>query len=393
VREEIYKQQLKNMSASSNGTSLHEPNRVTTALRQPIPDARAVERVPVHRKSRLIRWILLPLLILVAAGGVWFWVYSSQFEDTDDAYVTGHEHPVSFRVAGTISELLVDDNQLVKQGQPIAKLDPKDFQVALAQAKASLEQAKAQLGQSQAQLIQTDAQLKQARAQADATKAQDINSQRNFQRNYQLFYQGKGVISKQDLDNAQYQAEGNEATYNATVAAVNVAEANVQTAEAQEKAAAAQVEVASAQVQNAELQLSYTTVYAPTDGRVAQKTFETGQRVQSGQPGLSISEPDDWVVANFKETQLGRIRPGQPVEISVDALPNHKFIGKVDSFQSGTGAVFALLPSDNATGNFTKIVQRVPVKILFDPASIRGYEQLIVPGLSVDPKVRVKPKA
>jgi membrane fusion protein (multidrug efflux system) len=345
-------------------------------------DARAVERVSVQRKSRLVRWILLPLLILVAAGGVWFLVYSSQFEDTDDAYVTGHEHPMSFRVAGTISEVLVDDNQLVKQGQPIAKLDPKDFQVALAQAKASLEQAKAQLGQSQAQLIQTDAQLKQARAQADAAKAQDINSQRNFQRNYQLFYQGKGVISKQDLDNAQYQSEGNETTYNATVAAVNVAEANIQTAKAQEKAAAAQVEVAS-----------YTTVYAPTDGRIAQKTFETGQRVQSGQTGLSISEPDDWVVANFKETQLGRIRPGQPVEISVDALPNHKFIGKVDSFQSGTGAVFALLPPDNATGNFTKIVQRVPVKILFDRAGVRGYEQLIVPGLSVDPKIRVKPKA
>jgi membrane fusion protein, multidrug efflux system len=203
----------------------------------------------------------------------------------------------------------------------------------------------------------------------------------------------KGVISKQDLDNAQFQSEGNEATYNANVAAVNVAEANIQTAKAQEKAAAAQVEVASAQVQNAELQLSYTTVYSSTDGRVAQKTFETGQRVAAGQAGLSISEPDDWVVANFKETQLGRIRPGQPVEIGVDALPKHKFTGKVDSFQSGTGAVFALLPPDNATGNFTKIVQRVPVKILFDPASIRGYEQLIVPGLSVDPKIRVKPKA
>ena len=300
---------------------------------------------------------------------------------------------MSFRVAGTISEVLVNDNQLVKQGQPIARLDPRDYQVALTQAKASLEQATAQLAQSQAQLVQADALLKQARAQAEAARAQRDNAQRNFQRNYQLFYQGKGVISKQDLDNVQFQSEGNAATYNATVAAVNVAEANIQTAQAQEKAAAAQVEVASAQVQNAELQLSYTTVYASTDGRVAQKTFETGQRVTAGQAGLSISEPDDWVVANFKETQLGRIRPGQPVEIGVDALPNHKFTGKVDSFQSGTGAVFALLPPDNATGNFTKIVQRVPVKILFDPPSIRGYEQLIVPGLSVNPKIRVKPKA
>jgi membrane fusion protein (multidrug efflux system) len=147
---------------------------------------------------------------------------------------------------------------------------------------------------------------------------------------------------------------------------VKVAEANVQTASAQKKAAMAQVEVASAQVRNAKLQLSYTTVYAPTDGRVSQKTLETGQRVQMGQAGLSISEPDVWVVANFKETQMGRIRPGQPVEITMDALPSHKFTGHVDSFQSGTGAVFALLPPDNATGNFTKIVQRVPVKIVFD---------------------------
>ncbi len=254
------------MKASTNGTTLQDPSRVSALIKE-APTKEATTKPRKKGKKLLLRWLALPVVILGVIAGVWYWLYSSQFEDTDDAYVTGHEHPVSFRVAGTISEVLVDDNQLVKQGQPIAKLDPKDFQVALAQAKASLEQAKAQLGQSQAQLIQTDAQLKQARAQADAAKAQDINSERNFQRNYQLFYQGKGVISKQDLDNTQYQAEGNEATYNATVAAVNVAEANVQTAKAQEKAAAAQVEVASAQVQNAELQLSYTTVYAPTDGR------------------------------------------------------------------------------------------------------------------------------
>jgi membrane fusion protein, multidrug efflux system len=380
------------MNPSTNGATLQEPSRVKALTKEPITKESTTKRQAKGKKP-LVRWLALPVVILLVITGVKYWLYSSQFEETDDAYVTGHEHPVSFRVAGTISEVLVDDNQFVKQGQPIAKLDLRDYQVALTQAKASFEQAKAQLAQSQAQLVQADAQLKQARAQAEASKAQRDNSQRNFQRDYQLFYQGKGVISKQDLDNAQFQSEGNEATYNANVAAVNVAEANIQTAKAQEKAAAAQVEVASAQVQNAELQLSYTTVYSSTDGRVAQKTFETGQRVAAGQAGLSISEPDDWVVANFKETQLGRIRPGQPVEIGVDALPKHKFTGKVDSFQSGTGAVFALLPPDNATGNFTKIVQRVPVKILFDPASIRGYEQLIVPGLSVDPKIRVKPKA
>jgi membrane fusion protein, multidrug efflux system len=253
VREEIYKHALKNMNHSTNGTTLQHPSRVSALLKE------ATTKPPAKGKKSLARWLALSVVILGVIAGIWYWLYSSQFEETDDAYVTGHEHPVSFRVAGTISEVLVDDNQLVKQGQPIAKLAPKDFQVALAQANASLEQAKAQLGQSQAQLIQTDAQLKQARAQADAAKAQDINSERNFQRNYQLFYQGKGVISKQDLDNAQYQSEGNKATYNATVAAVNVAEANIQIAKAQEKAAAAQVEVASDQVQNAELQLSYTS--------------------------------------------------------------------------------------------------------------------------------------
>jgi membrane fusion protein, multidrug efflux system len=377
---------ISHMSASTNGTAIEEPPRI----RDRGPDIEAPVTTQPKKRKALIRWLGLLVVALGVAVGVWYWIYSSQFEVTDDAYITGHQHPVSFRVAGTISEVLVDDNQFVKKGEPIARLDPKDYQVALTQARASLRQAEAQLAQSRAALIQSDAQLTQAKAQADSAKAQDTNSQRNFQRSYQLFYQGKGVISKQDLDNAQYQFEGNDAAYKAAVAAVNVAQANIETAKAQEQAAAAQAGVASAQVQNAELQLSYTTVYAPTDGRVAQKTFETGQRVQAGQAGLSISEPNAWVVANFKETQMGRIRPGQPVEITVDALPHHKFAGRVDSFQSGTGAVFALLPPDNATGNFTKIVQRVPVKILFDRASIRDYEPLVVPGLSVEPKIRMK---
>jgi membrane fusion protein (multidrug efflux system) len=380
------------MNPSTDGATLQEPRRVSAQTKEPITKE-STTKPQAKGKKPWVRWLALPVVILVVIAGVSYWRYSSQFEETDDSYVTGNEHPVSFRIAGTISEVLADDNRFVKQGQPLAKLDPRDYQVALTQAKASFEQAKDQLANSQAQLVLADAELKYARAQAESSKAKQDGSQRHFQRDYQLFYQGKGVIAAQDMDNAQYQFESDEASYNRDVAAVKVAEANIQTAKAMEKSAAAQVEVASAQVQKAELQLSYTTVYSPADGRVAQKTFETGQTVEAGQRGLSISEPDVWVVANFKETQLGRIRPGQPVEIGVDALPNHKFTGKVDSFQSGTGAVYALLPSDNATGNFTKIVQRVPVKILFDPASIRGYEQLIVPGLSVDPKIQVKPKA
>ena len=189
---------------------------------------------------------------------------------------------------------------------------------------------------------------------------------------------------------AESQAASNLANYKASLAAVNVARENWKVAQAQKEAAAAQVEATQAAVQNAELQLSYTVVCAPSDGRVSQKTFEVGQHVQAGQTGLSIAEPGIWILANFKENQLGRIRPGQAVEIHVDAISHHTFQGTVDSFQSGTGAVYALLPPDNATGNFTKIVQRVPVKIRFEPASIRGYEQLLVPGVSTEPTIRLK---
>src|SRR6202040_2617927 len=175
---------------------------------------------PAKGKKSLVRWLALSVVILGVIAGVWYWLYSSRFEDTDDAYVTGHEHPVSFRVAGTISAVLVDDNQLLKQGQPIATLDPKDYEVALSHARADLERARAQLSQSQAQRVQAAAEWRQAEAQADAAKAQSVNAKRTFQRNSQLFYEGKGVISKQDLDNAQYQSDGNEALYNAALAEV-----------------------------------------------------------------------------------------------------------------------------------------------------------------------------
>jgi membrane fusion protein, multidrug efflux system len=390
VREEIYKQELQRgevvvrqtESPGSNGANI--PSDLQTR------DSRSTAPAPNKKKGRLARWIFLLLAVLATGIGVSLWIYFSQFESTDDAYITGHEHPVSFRVPGTISEVLVDDNQLMKKGDPIARLDPRDFEVALAQARANHLQAKAQLLQATAQIPLAEAQLVQAQAQADAAKANSEYLERTFQRNSQLFYQGRGVISKQDLDNSESQATTNVASYKASLAAVNVARENLQVTQAQRQAATAQVEAALAQVQSAELQLSYTTVYAPTDGRIAQKTFEVGQHVQAGQAGLAIAEPGVWVLANFKENQLGRIRPGQPVEIHVDAISNHPFLGKVDSFQSGTGAVYALLPPDNATGNFTKIVQRVPVKILFDPASIRGYEQLLVPGLSTEPQIRVK---
>jgi membrane fusion protein, multidrug efflux system len=342
-------------------------------------------------KRRVIFKIVIGIVaIALIALGIGWWLNAQKFESTDDAYVTGHSHPVSFRVNGTITEVLVDDNEYVRAGQIIAKLDPLDFVVQLQQADASLQQARAQLKQSDAQVQQAQAQLQQTQAQAESSKAKFENSQRLADRNRQLFYQGQGVISQQDLDNTNFQLWQDKGAYESAAAAVKVSEANLETSKAQRGASSAQVSSAEANVENAKLQLSYATLYAPADGRIAKKTLESGQRVQPSQAVVAVVEPYVWVVANFKETQLARIRPGQKATVAVDAIPDKKFHGVVDSFQRGTGAVFALLPPDNATGNFTKIVQRVPVKIVFDPASIRGYEERIVPGLSAIPSIKVK---
>ena len=191
MREEVYKQDLKQIDPSAHETGLPKSNGATIAPREQKPEVRPAEN---KKKNRRLRWIILSLAILAAGGATWFWIYSSQFESTDDAYITGHEHPVSFRVSGTISEVLVDDNQLLKKGDPIARLDPRDFEVALVQARAQHLQAKAQLQQASVQIPLVEAQLAQARAQADSAKANSDYLERTFQRNSELFYQGRGVI-------------------------------------------------------------------------------------------------------------------------------------------------------------------------------------------------------
>jgi membrane fusion protein, multidrug efflux system len=337
------------------------------------------------------RFVVIGAIIAVLAVffGVRYWMYASTHEDTDDAYVTGYTHQISSRITGTVQEVLVDDNWHVTAGQPLLKLDPRDYQVALQKDRASYLQAQAQLLQATAQIPLAEAQLAQAQAQADSSKANSDYLLRTFERNSQLFYQGRGVISKQDLDTAQSQAETSVASYKANLAAVNVAKENVKVAHTQEEAARAEAEAALAQVKNSELQLSYCTIVAPVSGRIAEKTVQTGNRVSVGQALMAVVEDNVWIEANFKETQLERIRVGQPVDIKIDALPHYRFKGRVDSLQPGTGSNFALLPPDNATGNFIKIVQRVPVKILFDPESIKAVRDKIVPGLSTVPSIAV----
>ena len=358
-------------------------------------------------KSRL-KLVLIGgvVLLIILFFGYRYWQHASTHEDTDDAYTTGNTHQISPRITGTVKEVLVDDNWHVKAGQLLVKLDPRDYEVALNRNRAQLKQAIAQVSQAKAGVEQANAQLQQRQAQVSQTAAQVIQSKAaydiakiNFDRDYSLFQKDLKAIAKQEvdttkanLDSALGALNAAKATQTASHAQVEGAKASVDSAQAQLESADANVAASEAAVRDSELQLSYCTVIAPVAGRIAQKTVQTGNRLTVGQALMAVVEDEVWILANLKETQLERVQIGQPVEIKIDALPHHTFVGRVDSLQPGTGSNFALLPPDNATGNFIKIVQRVPVKILFDPQSIKEVRDKIVPGLSTEPSIAVTQK-
>jgi membrane fusion protein (multidrug efflux system) len=344
--------------------------------------------------------ILIVVTLLVIAG-LALYHYERTHASTDDAYTAGHVHQISPRINGLVTDLLVDDNQHVRAGDVLIKLDPKDYEVALERAKANLAESQAQVTQAQGQLSQAEAAILQAKAQVTQARAAVDQAGANFEvagvnygRASSLYGKDLRAVAKADVDTSKSTLDANKASFEGAKANVEAAEANVAAATAARegraadlKAAEAAVSVAVANVDNAQLQVSYCSVYAPCDGRVSRRTVETGQQLSPGQAIMSITPDIVWVLANYKETQLQHIRVGMTVKIPVDAFAGHPFTGKVNSIQNGSGATYSLLPPDNATGNFTKIVQRVPVKITFDPASIKGYEDLVVPGLSCEPVI------
>jgi len=343
------------------------------------------------------------ILLIIIFFGVRYWMYASSHETTDDAYTAGHTHQISPRISGTIEKVLVDDNWYVEAGQPLVRLDPSDNQVALERAQAQLKQSEGQAWQARAAIAQAEAELKQKQAQVTQSNAQmsQVSAQTeiaqiNFDRDSQLFQKDMKAVAKADvdstkatLDSAKANLDAAKATVDSNVAAVETAKADLQSAQAQLESANAAVSAAKAAVANAELQLAYCTIPSPVNGRIAQKTAEAGNQVQPGGALMAVIEDNVWVLANLKETQTKRVEIGQPVEINIDSIPGHTFAGKVDSLQPGSGSNFALLPPDNATGNFIKIVQRIPVKIVFDPESIRDFRSKIVPGLSTEPSIDV----
>ena len=398
----------------------------------------------VRSKKTLLIWggggVVLVLLLIF---GVRYLIWSAHHETTDDAYLAGHVHPISARVTGTVQQVLIDDNQHVVEGQTLVTLDANDYRVKLDRARAALDAARRQADTAQAairstsqsataQTTQAQGSIGDAKASIQASKAAVTAAEAGVPRaeaqlneanamlqreetdlhRYEDLY-AKEQVSKQTLDHqrASYQVavagraaaqeQVNQARAQLIAAQQSVvraesqltkSEGGLQSAQAtrletrvregQFAAAQAAVAQAAAALQNAKLQVSYTIINAPVNGRIGKKSVEVGQRVQVGQPLLAIVEDQPWVVANFKETQLDKMRVGQPVEVEIDTFPKHKFHGHVDSLAPGSGNEFALLPPDNATGNFTKIVQRIPVKIVLDQDSTHGYENLISPGMS-----------
>ena len=336
-----------------------------------------------HRKKILIGGIIG--LAVLGAGIFYYHHFLAPFVSTDDAFIDGYVTMISPRVPGQVSRLLITDNQQVKEGDVLLEIDPHDYAASLAQARADLAAAHSRSDQAQAQVKVSEAKVAQSRAAVVAAEADARRATNDLER-YEAVE--SRAVSKSAIDLAKAQARAATANLAAARSQTKAAEADVALSEAGVETAAAGVQQAEAKLQQAELNLSYTKVIAPRDGRITARTVQLGNYVQPGQMLLAIVPTNVWVTANFKETTLTWLRPGQPVELRVDAYPNRKFKGRVDSLQRGTGARFSLLPPENAVGNYVKVVQRVPVKIDFDEPLPADLD--IAPGMSVVPTVKVK---
>ncbi|MBI3805338.1 MAG: HlyD family secretion protein [Nitrospirae bacterium] len=362
------------------GSEAEGPPPVRAAVR-PEAISGAPRRPPYQRP----RFILLFLVVLIALiFGLRYYLHSRGIESTDDAYIEAHVVQVSPRVAGHVIEVSARDNQEVKKGDRLVAIDPRDYEVRLAQARAGEVAARGKLKQAETQLPVARANLGQAQAEVQVAQTTADLRETDLKRLQQL---GE-LVSQQQLDQANSAFQTSRAQLVAARRRAAGAEAQVAAAESQVQTSQAEVEQAVVAVQQADLELTYTRIFAPDEGRVTRRSVEPGMYVQPGQALLALVPKQVWVVANFKETQLNRMRPGQPVEIRVDAYPGKIFNGHIDSIQAGSGARFSLLPPENATGNFVKVVQRFPVKIVFDGPNDAGA--FLAPGMSVRPEVRLR---
>ena len=343
------------------------------------------------RKNWLSRHpVLAPLgliaFLLAAAAGYLYWDHTSHFESTDDAFIAARQFAIAPQVPGYVTAVPVTDNQHVNKGGVIAEIDPRNYQAVLAQADAQVAGAEAGIRNIDAQISTQDAQIASAQAQVNQAQANLDLSKVTWERDKPLVNQGWATAQQGTVDVQNLKAQ--QANVDSAQTTLKVAQRQIDTLKAQRASAEASLAQAQAQRDEAKLNLGYTTVTADQPGRVVNLTGAVGQYAQAG-TNLTMFVPDEiWIVANYKETQLDRMRPGQPVDIEIDSYPERAFHGHVDSVQPGSGPAFSLLPPENATGNYVKIVQRVPVKIILEnpPADVS-----LGPGMSVVPTVRVDP--
>jgi len=411
-------------------------------------EATAAAPEPANGKRKL-PMIVGGVVVLVLIAGVWMWLSSGKVS-TDDAQVEGHITQLATRVGGTVVKVLVTDNQYIEAGTVVAEIDPRDYQVAVDRARAELADAEAvavaartgvpiaqvstQSGvrqasggveETQAGIAVADSQVEAAKAQLVAVQARQREREATATKNAKDVERLKPLVAKEEIAQQQFdaavaaadaaraasdaaqsdvaaaqtaiavaqqravQARATAAQAQATLQTARTAPQQIEATRARQSSAEAHVQQMRAALAQAELNLERTTIKAPTAGVVSRKTVEVGAVVQPGQPLMAlVSLTDVWVVANFKETQLAEMRDGQKVSIEVDALDGRKFTGHIDSLSAATGARFSLLPPENATGNFVKVVQRVPVKIVLEEG--QDPEHLLRPGMSVVPTVYTK---
>ncbi len=352
----------------------------------PAPKAtEKAERRPLTRRPGFLVFLLI--LAGLAVGGGVYYLHARQIEDTDDAFVDGHIVPISPQVSARVAAIHIDDNTAVKAGDLLVELDPTDYQVAVAQAQGSEAAMAGKLVEAQSGVPSAQSQVVEAQAEVDSAQVTFDNADRDFQRYQGLDPQAK---SKQQLDNATAAKNRADADLKQAKAKLITAQSQVATAEATVRAAEGDLQKAKADTRRAQVNLGYCRIVAPCDGKITNKAVDPGMYVTSSSQLFQVVPYDVWVVANFKETQLTHMQVGQAVEIDVDAYPDRDFRGTVQSIQSGTGSRFSIIPAENATGNFVKVVQRVPVKITFEGDANNDPKRLLSPGMSVEPKVRIR---
>jgi len=341
----------------------------------------------LKEKKRKIFTIYAMIIVSIAlCAFAYYWFYLKNYENTDDAYINTHIAKVSAAIPGRVERILVEDNQYVEAGSILVELDSRDYQNLLNQAVAARNVALAKTPQLHSQIASLDANLKQAEANVKSVSAEYQREKDTYDR----YRKSRDTWSESHLNSQLAAFRASAARLDAAQQAVISNQALLEQGKAALEENTAMLEQFDVEIDKAKLQHSYTKVIAPQSGHVTQRNIALGSYIDPGRTLMSIVSHDVWVTANFKETQLARMRPGQDVEIRVDAYPQYKYRGKIDSIQRGTGPVFSLLPAENATGNYIKIVQRVPVKIIFTDPRINDEAHLLSPGMSVVPYVHIQ---